>query len=177
MSMLRVNIQSMKVTMLSYYYISGTFSDFSRALVRRVYKLLKQRDEKCWQSEGSWLQNEALSRGRLQENGTFKKALWNKLSSIVSPILSEVIAFVDRNQNLNLLVDHHSWRTTFWIAMLNNERVTSLSYDSFISPSNVIRERTRVFSTGDGHRFDGHFPFSWIIKDIVNVLLNAVQGW
>ena len=61
--------------------------------------------------------------------------------------------------------------------MLNEELITPLSYDSFIAPvSRRLRERACVKSTGAGHHFNGKFPFSWIIKDMVNVLLLQVQG-
>ena len=61
--------------------------------------------------------------------------------------------------------------------MLNDEQITSLSYDSFISPvSGRVRERACVLGTGAGHNFNGKFPFSWVIKDIVNDLLLKVQG-
>ena len=123
------------------------------------------------------MQHEALSQGHLQETGTFRKALWQKLSSIVSPILSEVIAFCDRNHNLDLLCKEKDWKLQLWFTMLAEEQITPLSYDSFISPvSRRVRERARVSSSGAGHRFNGKFPFSWIIKDMVNVLLLKVGG-
>ena len=123
-----------------------------------------------------WLQHEALCQGHLQETGTFRKALWQKLSSIVSPIFSELIAYCDRNRNLNLLQEKE-WKFRLWIQMLNEELITPLSYDSFIAPvSRRLRERACVKSTGAGHHFNGKFPFSWIIKDMVNVLLLQVQG-
>lgn len=151
--------------------------DFSLVLVRRVHQLLQERDKKCWQDQKLWLQTEALCRGRLQETGTFRKALWQKLSSIVSPMLSEVIAFADRNQNLNLVMGKTNWKTRLWLAMLNKDQVTPLKYESFVSPvSNVIRERALVVSTGFGHHFRSHFPFSWIIKDVVNDLLLQIEG-
>ena len=152
-------------------------TDFSSVLVKRVYQLLQERDEKCWQDQKMWLQNEALCRGRLQETGTFRKALWQKLSSIVSPVLSEVIAYADRNQNLSLVKEDKNWKKRLWFVMFNDKLITSLHYESFISPvSQVIRERACVVSSGIGHHFQCKFPFSWIIKDMVNVLLTQVEG-
>ena len=92
-------------------------------------------------------------------------------------MLSEVIAFCDQNHNLDLLGEEKEWKTGLWLTMINKEVITPLSYDSFISPvSGRIRERARVSSTGVGHRFSAKFPFSWIIKDMVNVLLPQVGG-
>ena len=160
--------------MVSYSLI---FTDLSNTLASRVYELLLERDENCTQDQKLWLQHEALSQRHLQETGTFRKALWQKLSSIVSPIFSEVIAYCDRNHNLNLLCEGKGWKTRLWFAMLLEERITPLSYRSFISPvSHRLRERARVYNTGAGHHFHGRFPFSWIIKDMVDDLSTQVAG-
>ncbi|XP_028416584.1 E3 ubiquitin-protein ligase rnf213-alpha-like [Dendronephthya gigantea] len=152
-------------------------TDLSQILASRVYGLLVERDEKCFQDQKLWLQHEALSQGHLQETGTFRKALWQKLSSIVSPILSEVIAFCDRNYNLNIPHEGKEWKSRLWFWMLSEVQITPLTYDSFISPeSQRIRERAFVQNTGVGHPFNGKFPFSWIIKDIVSDLLIKVAG-
>ena len=135
------------------------------------------RDVKCPEDQRLWLQHEALCQGHLQETGTFRKALWQKLSSIVSPMLSEVIAFCDQNHNLDLLRAEKKWKTRLWLAMINDEKITPLAYDSFISPvSGRVRERARVLSTGAGPRFNNQFPFSWIVKNFVKVLLRQVWG-
>ena len=154
------------------------FSELSQTLVARIHKLLLERDEKCFGDQRLWLQHEALCQGHLQETGTFRKALWQKLSSIVSPIFSELIAYCDRNHNLTVLQEKEKeWKLRLWIQMLNEEIITPLSYDSFISPvSRRLRERACVISTGAGHHFKGKFPFSWIVKDMVNVLLLQASG-
>ena len=151
--------------------------ELSEILASRVHELLLERDRKCPQDQKLWLQHEALSQGHLQETGTFRKALWQKISSIVSPILSEVMAYCDRNHNLNILREGKVWKTRLWFAMLGEKRITSLSYGSFISPvSHRLRERACVLNTGAGHHFHGKFPFSWIIKDMVDDLSTQVAG-
>ena len=153
------------------------FLELSIILVARIHKLLLERDDRCPEDQRLWLQHEALCQGHLQETGTFRKALWQKLSSIVSPMLSEVIAYCDQNQNLDLLCEGKEWKKKLWLTMINNEVITPLAYDSFISPvSGRLRERARVLSTRVGPRFNGKFPFSWIIKDLVNILLLKVGG-
>ena len=153
------------------------FLEFSIILAARIHKLLLERDEKCPEGQRLWLQHEALCQGHLQETGTFRKALWQKLSSIVSPMLSEVIAYCDQNHNLDLLCEGKEWKTRLWLTMIDSEKITPLAYDSFISPvSGRPRERARVLSSGAGPRFNNQFPFSWIIKDMVNVLLLHAEG-
>ena len=88
-----------------------------------------------------------------------------------------MIAYCDQNHNLDLLREEKEWKSRLWLTMINEEVITPLSYDSFTSPvSGRVRERARVSSTGVGHCFSAKFPFSWIIKDIVNVLLLKVGG-
>ena len=152
-------------------------SEVSRSFAARIHQLLLERDDHCSQDQRLWLQHEALCQGHLQETGTFRKALWQKLSSIASPIFSELIAYCDQNHNLDLLLEGKDWKLRLWHQMLSKEQITSLSYDSFISPvSGRVRERAPVFSTGAGHHFKGKFPFSWVVKDMVDVLLQKVQG-
>ena len=139
--------------------------------------MLLERDERCSYEQKLWVQEEALSQGHLQETGTFRKALSQKLSSIVSPILSEVIAYCDRNENLNFLLEENIWTRKLWSEMLKEDSITSMTYESFVSPvSGRLRERATVLSDGAGHRFEGKFPFSWIIKKIVQDLLLEVGG-
>ena len=153
------------------------FLDFCRVLVGRVQQLLHQREQWCSLDKKLWLQHEALVRGRLQETGTFRKALWQKLSSIVSPLLSEVIAYCDCNENLDLVEGGNDWKSRFWLAMMNEEQITALEYESFLSPvSRAFRERARVVCRGFGHNFKSRFPFSWLIKDTVDRLFVKVEG-
>ena len=153
------------------------FSELSKIFATRIHKLLLERDDKCPEDQRLWLQHEALRQGHLQETGTFRKALSQKLSSIVSPMLSEVIAYCDQNHNLDLLREGKEWKTRLWLTMISDEVIAPLTYDSFISPvSGRLRERARVLSSGAGPRFKGKFPFSWIIKDLVNVHLINIRG-
>ena len=92
-------------------------------------------------------------------------------------MLSEVIAFCDQNHNLDVLREGKEWKTRLWLTMISDEVIAPLTYDSFISPiSHKLRERVRVLSSGAGHQFKAKFPFSWIVKDMVSVLLLQVGG-
>ena len=92
-------------------------------------------------------------------------------------MLSEVIAYCDQNHNLDLLQEKKKWKARLWLAMISDEVITPLAYDSFISPvSGRLRERARVLSSGAGPRFNGKFPFSWSIKNLVDVLFLQVGG-
>ena len=88
-----------------------------------------------------------------------------------------MIAYSDQNYNLDLLDEGNEWKIKLWFEMLGDTRITPLKYDSFISPvSGRLRERARVLSSGAGHHFKCKFPFSWVIKDMINSILQNIKG-
>ena len=117
-----------------------------------------------------WLRSEALSGTWIQENGTFRKALRMKIYSLVIPILSEIIAFVDRDSNLELVTDEGNWLSRLWIALFQSDTMVELHYDDFLSSgSGIIRERVSVITSGrEKQVFDVQFPFSWLVKERID---------
>lgn len=114
-----------------------------------------------------WLRSEALSGTGIQENGTFRKALWQRVYSSVIPILSEVIAYVDRDSNLELVTEEGNWLSRLWIQLFQSHSMVQFHYDGFLSlESGIIRERVPVITAGcERQAFDSQFPFSWLIKE------------
>ena len=129
-----------------------------------------------------WLQSEALSGIGVQEWGTFRKALLQRVFSVVAPILAEIIAFADKDCNLDLLKKNDkTWISRLWLKILADHTVSELSYSDMISPgTNSVRERVQVIGSGaGGHRFSCRFPFSFVIKQRVEKLLkdaSSVEG-
>ena len=117
-----------------------------------------------------WLRTEALSGTGIQENGTFRKALWQRVYSSVIPILSEVIALVDRDSNLELVTDEGTWLSRLWISLFQD--MVELQYESFLSlESGVIRERVPVMTSArERQDFELQFPFSWLIKERIDAM-------
>ena len=114
----------------------------------------------------------------MQEWGTFRKALWKRVYSAVVPILAEIIALADRDSNLDLMVDDHTWVSTLWLEILANSNISELSYSKMISPvTNTVRERVQVIGSGAGsHSFFCRFPFSYLIKQRVEKLLKDASS-
>ena len=151
-----------------------TFVDLSFAtiLARRIHKLLQEKDERAGTKANDWLRSEALSGTGIQENGTFRKALWQRVYSSVISILSEVIAFVDRDSNLDLLMDGGNWFSSLWLRFFQSENIVELHYENFLSlESGIIRERVPVVTSGpEKQSFELQFPFSWIIKERIDAM-------
>ena len=150
--------------------------------VQRTYHLLKERELTAANPQG-WLQSEAMSGTGVQEWGTFRKALQQRVFSVVVPVLAEIIAFADRDCNLDLLKNDKEWVSKLWLKILADRSISVLSYSDMISPatnSRSVRERVQVIGSGaGGHRFSCRFPFSFIIKQRVEKLLkdaSSVEG-
>ena len=148
--------------------------------VRRTYQLLKERELTAANPRG-WLQSEALSGTGVQEWGTFRKALLQRVFSVVVPILAEIIALADRDCNLDFMEYNNTWVSRLWLKILADRSISELSYSDMISPANnSVRERVQVIGSGaGGHRFSCKFPFSFIIKQRVEKLLKdavSVEG-
>ena len=161
-------------TLISARLFYSCFLDLSFAtiLARRIHKLLQEKDERAGDKANDWLRSEALSGTGIQENGTFRKALWQRVYSSVIPILSEVIAFVDRDSNLELVVDGGNWLSSLWLDFFQCDKMVKLDYDGFLSlESGIIRERVPVVTSGrETQSFELQFPFSWIIKERIDAM-------
>ncbi|XP_048587615.1 E3 ubiquitin-protein ligase rnf213-alpha isoform X3 [Nematostella vectensis] len=144
---------------------------FARALNEKIYKLVLERETKRQAHFAkTWMQRVALSGTNMHERGTFRKALQHRVSSEVVPYLSKVLAYADRDCNLDLLVDSEAWIKRLWLAIFGNEHVSELYCDvSTISYSGTAREPVPVSGRG-GHHFRCRFPFSWLIRDFVEDL-------
>ena len=117
----------------------------------------------------------------MQEWGTFRRALPQRVFSVVVPILAEIIALADRDSNLDLLKNDNTGVSRLWLKILADRNISELSYSDMISPTtNSVRERVQVSGSGaGGHRFSCRFPFSFIIKQRVEKLLKdaaSVEG-
>ncbi|KXJ23385.1 E3 ubiquitin-protein ligase RNF213 [Exaiptasia diaphana] len=140
---------------------------FAKSLHQKLFELLKEKKEKCSGALASyWVRKEALSGTRMHERGTFRKALQYKVLSEIEPLLAKVLAFADRDCNLNLLVDENQWLKSLWVHIFENKHLNEKYFD--VSTS-TIREHVNVSGRGK-HVFKCCFPFSWLVKDMVDGL-------
>ena len=140
-------------------------------LAERLCCLLQERDQRTTNEGNEWLQTEALSR-TVHETGTFKKALWRRFQSVVAPILAEVIAYVDRDGNLELAASEDTWVFNLWLKVFRESSLSELSYASFQEGDDpVVRNKVPIAKSGyRSHAFQCRFPFSWLLKDRIDEL-------
>jgi hypothetical protein len=150
---------------------------FYNQLKLQVIRLLEERDSRMdVEATTNWVRNEALSHNSLQVGGTFRRALWLRVINTVTPILAEIIAFLDRNFNLLMMEEAaagvRNWLTTLWLDIFTSTLVSQHRYD-FLSPlQNEVGQRVRIVSGGfRANAFQALFPFSGVIKSEVDVLM------
>ena len=89
------------------------------------------------------------------------------MTAIISPLLAELLAYCDYNNNLDILknpVGH--WKHQLWLAILANSHLTEIRYEGFLSPTQYLREKAMVKMSGFGNRpMTANIPFSWLLKE------------
>ncbi|XP_043084874.1 E3 ubiquitin-protein ligase rnf213-alpha-like isoform X2 [Puntigrus tetrazona] len=154
--------------------LQGYSAKFVKALKKRL-SLLMSHDENTISAK-SWVSKEALNSDALQEGGTFRHALWRRVQAVVTPFLAQVISIIDRDCNLDILLDRNSdesmrklWLDIFGDVELLNVPFTSQGNNSekTILVQNYIAVDSNVGCT---------IPFSWRIKDYLEELwMHAFQ--
>jgi len=152
-------------------------STFHGVLVRRIHRLLSERDQ-IREDEKNWVVNEALNTRKLQNGGTFQNVLARKLDEVLVPIFSEIIALVDRNYNLDRLVpkNENSPLSQFWLAMFRNSAIVQLRYEDM-----TTRGSHREQVPGAGGRmaeedFKCQLPFSWLVREAVDAHWHSAKS-
>lgn len=139
---------------------------FYGALVKHMLGILKQKEKE--ESENTnWACNEALNTKKLQHGGTFRNALARKIDEVLIPLFAEIIALIDCNYNLDLVVSNPQDSDIFkmWIRMFQNNDLCKLKYSD-------IAANAREHIPGAGNllsnsNFYCHLPFSWVIRNTI----------
>ena len=134
---------------------------FYELLVHHMHNLLKQREE-VHVYDKNWVLNEAMNAKTLQSGGTFRNALSRRIDSIILPIFTAIIRFIDYNYNLDLIAQESL--SQLWLDMFGNNQIMQFNYDSMISKEWVPRSGGRI----PAMEFKCRLPFSWVIKDAVD---------
>ena len=128
--------------------------------------LLKQK-EKDESGDDNWACNEALSAKKLQHGGTFRNALARKVDEMLIPLFAEIIAFIDFNYNLDLVVSNPvSDVYKLWIMMFRSTQLCNLNYSDIAA--NAREHIPGAGSLLSGSNFRCRLPFSWVIRNTIS---------
>ena len=117
-----------------------------------------------------WLLQTANCGEDIQSSGTFRKAVNLRINSTITPLLSELIACLDRNGNLELALCNEEVPEclfNLWQDIFRDDRLFVLQYKDTVSLHNLSsRRRVPVLSDGAGGKyFESKFPFSFFIRE------------
>ncbi|XP_021359260.1 E3 ubiquitin-protein ligase rnf213-alpha-like isoform X2 [Mizuhopecten yessoensis] len=148
---------------------SVTFVD---GIVNIILSLQKQKDERMAKVSGQApkIAREACNSDSVRRAGTFRRSVTRSIETRISTSLSYAIAYLDTNQNLDLITsassldERISWAATFFLKVLNNNESLMLQYKDMLSTGGKEPSLFYVKTTGyKDQAFPAKMPFSWII--------------
>ncbi len=120
----------------------------------------------------SWLFKEAAKVSHVVKYGTLKSSCISFIEHRLGHLLAGLIAFVDTNNNLDLMVrPGREWIPRLWLQMFGDEAITNFSYTQMYLQANNSSDKTE-FACFDLTRDKGvKLPFSWMLKQFLDQLV------
>ncbi|XP_028310203.1 E3 ubiquitin-protein ligase rnf213-alpha [Gouania willdenowi] len=149
---------------------------FLQLVKRHLHTLLGTFDCTTFASIGNnWVFNEASNIEALQEGGTFMQTLWRRIQAVIVPLLAHLVSIIDRDQNLNLLLDEACDDSVkrLWLDIFSDDKLLEISHQKHDHP-NVNSSETRTILVqsyiGQNKNMSCSMPFSWRIRDYLEEL-------
>ncbi|XP_067369794.1 E3 ubiquitin-protein ligase rnf213-alpha-like [Channa argus] len=92
--------------------------------------------------------------------------LWRKIQAVVSPLLANLVSVIDRDCNLDLLLEGEDDIRKLWLEIFGSKEMLSIPYVRV--KSNVLMVQSHITS---GNIMRCQMPFSWWIKDFLDGLM------
>ncbi|XP_055738567.1 E3 ubiquitin-protein ligase rnf213-alpha-like [Salvelinus fontinalis] len=146
---------------------------FLTTLRSRLHSLLENRERNI-PSPKYWVLTEASNIDALQEGGTFTQTLWKKIQAVVTPLLAQLVSVIDRDCNLDLLLDSNSGEEVrnLWLKIFGSNEMLDIPNVDLNSESKTILVQSHVTAE---RTMCCAMPFSWRIRDILDELLIQTQ--
>uniref|UniRef100_UPI0037E99DD8 E3 ubiquitin-protein ligase rnf213-alpha-like n=1 Tax=Semicossyphus pulcher TaxID=241346 RepID=UPI0037E99DD8 len=152
------------LTLLDESQTQGVFANIVR---KRIHSLLEDYEANS-PNPKSWVLSEASNVSALQEGGTFLHTLWRKIQAVVTPLLANLVSVIDRDCNLELLLNECDDIKNLWLEIFGSKDMLLVPYVRVESNSSVIMVQSHC--TG-GNTMCCCMPFSWWIKDFLDGLM------
>lgn len=98
----------------------------------------------------------------------------------VTPILAGLIAYMDTNNNLSIMTSDGipAWKKNMWLSMIRDPAITPLSYKDLLSAkkNTELTKMTVLMYGAEGQKMDASLPFSWLIRQQINMLIHQKSG-
>ncbi|XP_074524614.1 E3 ubiquitin-protein ligase rnf213-alpha-like [Halichoeres trimaculatus] len=150
------------LTLLDECQTQGLFANIMR---RRIHSLLEDYEADI-PSPKNWVLREASNVSALQEGGTFLHTLWRKIQTVVTPLLANLISVIDRDCNLELLLNGCDEIKNLWLEIFGSKEMLLVPYVRVESNVLIVQSHSTHGST-----MRCCLPFSWWIKDFLDGLV------
>uniref|UniRef100_A0A663EII0 RING-type E3 ubiquitin transferase n=1 Tax=Aquila chrysaetos chrysaetos TaxID=223781 RepID=A0A663EII0_AQUCH len=152
----------------------GLKASFLKITKARLSNLLKKQEENSLYPK-NWVLREASNLSALQEAGTFRHTLWKRVQNVITPFLALLIAVIDRNGNLELLVRPAAeWVTNLWMFIFSDTKLLTVPYGvgkNSSQPEIILVQNNMMVSADAGNEM----PFSWRIKEYLDEMWLEAQ--
>ncbi|KAG5853540.1 hypothetical protein ANANG_G00027070 [Anguilla anguilla] len=152
-----------------------TSAMFLKTVKRRIHYLLVAQDSHTLASK-NWVFKEASNVNALQEGGTFKHTLWKRVQVAVTPLLARLVSVLDRDCNLDLLLDCKSGESVkkLWLDMFGDESLLEIPYarPNYGTESQTVLVHSHIQT---GHGVGCAMPFSWRVREHLEEVWTQVQ--
>uniref|UniRef100_A0A8C3GM39 RING-type E3 ubiquitin transferase n=1 Tax=Cairina moschata TaxID=8855 RepID=A0A8C3GM39_CAIMO len=149
-------------------------ASFLKITKARLSNLLKKQEENYFYPK-NWVLREASNLSALQEAGTFRHTLWKRVQNMITPFLALLIAVIDRNGNLELLVrPTPEWVTKLWMFIFSDTKLLTIPYNvgKNSSQTEIILVQNSMMVSADA---GNGMPFSWRIKEYLDEMWLETQ--
>ncbi|XP_054875809.1 E3 ubiquitin-protein ligase rnf213-alpha-like [Poeciliopsis prolifica] len=140
-------------------------SVFAGLVRKHLYSLLKEYEANILSQPKDWVLDQASNVSALQEGGTFVNTLWRKIQAVVTPLLANLVSVIDKDCNLDLLMDEGEEMKNLWFHIFGSKEMLSVPY---VKEINMLVVQSHNIG-GDIMRC--RMPFSWCIKDFLDELM------
>ncbi|XP_068434126.1 E3 ubiquitin-protein ligase rnf213-alpha isoform X2 [Clinocottus analis] len=147
-------------------------AEFLQTVKRHLHLLLATRDGNTFSSiKSNWVVKEASNIDALQEGGTFRHTLWKRVRTVVVPILAQLLSVIDRDQNLDILLDENcgEFVKRLWLDIFGNDKLLEIPH---LTLDHNAETRTILVQNyiAQDRNVSCSMPFSWRIKDYLEEL-------
>ncbi|XP_014912893.1 E3 ubiquitin-protein ligase RNF213 isoform X2 [Poecilia latipinna] len=144
--------------------------EFLQTVKKRLHSLLLIHDGNTFM-KSNWVLKEASNIDALQEGGTFRHTLWKRVQAVVVPILAHLVSVIDRDQNMDLLLDKNCSEAVkrLWLDIFGDEKLVEISHLAMDSSSETRTILVQNYIPQD-RNIGCIMPFSWRIKDYLEEL-------
>ncbi|ELU09101.1 hypothetical protein CAPTEDRAFT_223578 [Capitella teleta] len=148
---------------------------FVEMLKKRLHKAIKENEEDQYNSQPTrWLADQVAHIPTLRKTGTLRCSIVHYLEERLSKFLAQIVACLDTNCNLSLLLPqlNPKWKRELWMNIFRDESIDGLDVKREFLHGNAAGVSNQFVAMATGS-FAAQIPFSWLIKEKIDqIMLN-----